>query len=104
MLNLRKALLLIEILDAYIPENPDLDAPILDFVGKILSNIVESGNHADYLAAVELMTDISIDDLLTKSIEDVFVLFTDGLVENQILALVDFYRGLGKSIWQMKPS
>lgn len=104
MLNLRNAILLAELLDPYIPDSPDLDAPILEFVGKILSNIVDRNSHADYLAATELMTGISIDDLLDKPVEEVFALFTDGLIENQILALIDFYRGLGKSIWQMKPS
>jgi hypothetical protein len=103
MLNLRKAILLIEILDPYIPEFPDLDAPILEFVGKILSNIVESNSHADYLAATELMSNVPVDDLLAMPVEEVFGLFTDGLIENQILALMDFYRGLGKSIWQTKP-
>jgi len=104
MLNLHKALQLVALLDPYIPANPDLNAPILDFIGKILSNIVENNKHADYLASVELLTDIPVDDLVKRPVEDVFRLFTDGLIENQILSLVDFYRSIGKNIWLTKPS
>jgi hypothetical protein len=103
MLNLRKALKLVSILNDSIPETWDLNAPIIDFVGKILENIVENNRHADYLASVELMTDISVDDLVNIPVDQVFQLFTDGLIENQILSLVDFYRSIGTKIWQTKP-
>lgn len=102
MINLRKALQLIELLDPYIPESLDFDASILEFVGKILSNIVERNRHADYLAAVVLLTDIAEDDLVQMTTDQVFILFTEGLIENQILTLVDFYRGVRKKIWQTK--
>lgn len=104
MLNLRNALRLIDMLYPYIPDRPDFDAPILDFVGKILSNVVENNSHAVYLAATELMSGISIDELVALPVEEVVGLFTDGLIENHILGLMDFYRGIRKTIWQTKQS
>lgn len=103
MLNLPKALQLAKLLDPYIPDDPDFDAPILDFVGKILDNIVSSGKHADYLAALELMTGKTIDELVGLDSFEVLDMFTSGLVENKILALIEFYRGIGTKIWQTKP-
>lgn len=104
MLNLTKALQLAELLDPYIPIEVDLDASLLDFIGKILDNIVASGKHADYLASIELMYGISIDDLVQKPVDDVVAMFADGLVDNKILALIEFYRGLEIKVWQTKTS
>lgn len=104
MINLHSALRLAKLLDPYIPANPDLDAPILDFVGKILDRIVETGNHADYLASVEIMTGVDVDTLVTMSTEQVFRMFADGLIENKILLLIDIYRDIGTKTWLMKPS
>lgn len=104
MLNLTNALRLAELIDPYIPVEIDYDAPIFDFAGTILENIVLSEKHADYLALVSLMSKETTDDLLQMSKPEVFRVFVDGLEENNILALIEFYRGIKAKLWQTRKS
>ena len=54
-LTLSKAMELYEILGIHIPEtNEDVDA--LQFIGKIVKSIKDSGEHKDYVDAVMLMS------------------------------------------------
>lgn len=104
MLNLRDALKLAELLDPYVPERPELDTPILEFVGKILTNVVDAGKHADYLAAAEIATQIPADELLMMDVNMVTQLFITALIENKFLVLLEFYRGARMKLWQTKKS
>lgn len=94
MLPIRDALRLIKILAPHIPD--DLDMSVFDFAGKILDNITKSGRHLDYLRAIYLMTGIDPDELVKHDIEEVFGMFTKGLLDNEILILLGFWQELRK--------
>ena len=89
-LNLEKALQLYTIIGKYLPENVDEYAEVFKFIGTIVSNINESGNHRDYVDAVLIMTDLSIDELLEMGYEEILGLFIEGLTVNQIISLKKF--------------
>jgi len=89
-LNLEKALELYSIIGKHLPENVDENLDVLDFIGTIVNNIKESGNHRDYVNAVSIMTDLSISELLEMGYEEILGLFIEGLIINQIISLKKF--------------
>lgn len=92
MLNTRDALQLAEFLAPHIPE--DSDGDILDFVGKIVSNIKNSDTPEDLADAVMLMYDLSIDDIANMDAYEALEKFIESLRDNQIISLVEFYKWL----------
>lgn len=92
-LNLSDALELHGILGKHLPENVDLEP--LEFIGTIIKNIRQSGEHFDYIDAVSLMTKESIDDLVQKEPVEVLGLFTKGLEMNSIVSLKAFWDRVG---------
>lgn len=94
MLPIKDALHLIKILAPHIPD--ELDTNVFDFAGKILDNITKSGKHLDYLRAIYLMTGTDPDELIKHSVEDVFGMFAQGLIDNEILILLGFWQELRK--------
>lgn len=92
-LNLPEALELYEIIGKHIPE--ETDDEILDFVGKIVSNIRISGEHRDYVKAVSILTGQSIDELLQVPPENILELFIEGLSDNKIIYLKEFSESIG---------
>ena len=95
-LTLNKAMELYELLGAHIPEVEDADDP-LEFIGKITSNITESGEHEDYTNAVMLMSGKSWEEIKQLESEEVLDLFIDGLSINRIATLKVFCESLGFS-------
>lgn len=90
-LSIENALKLIDILYPYIPETAD-DG--LDFIGKIVSNI-KNTKPIDYLNALSIMLDNSVQDILTHyTPEESVELFGIGLAENDIIDLKSFYERL----------
>lgn len=92
MLSIEKAFTLYETIGKYVPE--EIPSDLIEFIGKILQEMIDSGEGDKYLQAVELMTDISIDDLVQMKHFDVVKLFVDGLVENDIFSLRSFCEAL----------
>ena len=91
MLNLNNALRLYEILSPHLPEyNSETD--LLEFAGTIVDNIINSGKHANYIEAISLMENITMEEV-TQLDENVRVnKFLSGLVENNIVYLIEFCR------------
>jgi hypothetical protein len=93
-LNLEKALQLYDIIGKFLPQNSEIGTEILDFVGIIVENIIQSGNHTDYIKAVELMTGMEKQTILHSDPVEILKLFTQCLIENRILDLKEFVEGL----------
>lgn len=93
MLNLPDAMQLAQILLPYMPPDAD-EISVLAFSDKIMTGIVAAGKPNDYLRMVYLMSGIDPDTLVTKPIGDVYQLFIQGLQDNEILTLIEFYRRL----------
>ncbi len=92
-LTLDKALVLYDLIGDYIPSVEDDDA--LDFIGTIISNIRQSGNHSAYTDAVSLMSGMKVEDLLKLDYTKVLDLFVKGLAENRVISLRDFCVRIG---------
>ena len=91
MLNLNDALRLYEILSPHLPEyNSETD--LLEFAGTIVDNIINSGKHANYIEAIALMGNFSNEEVLQLDTKIALEKFLDGLVENNILYLMEFCR------------
>jgi hypothetical protein len=93
LLNLNDALKLYEILSPHLPEyNSETD--LLEFAGTIVDNIINSGKHANYIEAISLMENITMEEV-TQLDENVRVnKFLSGLVENNIVYLIEFCRNM----------
>lgn len=90
-LSIEKALQLIEILYPYMPETADSG---MDFIGKIVHEI-NNANPIDYLNALSIMLDNSVNDILTHyTPEESVELFGIGLAENEVVDLKRFYERL----------
>ena len=89
-LNLEKALQLYTIIGKHLPEKFDENLDVLDFVGTIVNNIKESGNHRDYLDSVLILTEQNEQDVLQLDPVEVLNIFTQGLMDNQIESLKQF--------------
>jgi len=84
---------LYEILSPHLPEyNSETD--LLEFAGTIVDNIINSGKHANYIEAISLMENITMEEV-TQLDENVRVnKFLSGLVENNIVYLIEFCRNM----------
>ena len=93
MLNLTNALRLYEILAPHLPEyNSDTD--LLEFAGKIVDNIIESGKHANYVEAISLMENISVEEVTQLDANVRVDKFLNGLVENNVVYLIEFCKSV----------
>jgi len=89
-LNLEKALQLYTLIGKYLPENVDENSDVLDFVGTIVKNIKNSGNHIDYINAVVLMTGFDEQVILQSEPDEILSTFIQCLIDNRILDLKEF--------------
>lgn len=80
-----------EILDQHLPNRTDIS--LIEFSDKIIDSILRS-NPLDYLNAVKLMTDMKVDDIIKQPVEKTLQQLMDGFIENDIVSLMTFYRGL----------
>lgn len=92
-LSINKALQLYKILAPHFPEEID---DSFNFVGKIIDNIKNSGNHRKYIEAIALMADMDFEEVLqydpkTEAIE----MFAEGLAINKIMQLKLFCEKVG---------
>ena len=94
-LPLNKALELYDILRDYIPSEYDLD-DIFNFAGTIIKNINKSGKHRDYMMALSLMLEYSIEHIVQNSNpQEAIKLFLNGIITNQMPRLVDYCKKIG---------
>ena len=92
-LSIDKAIQLYEILAPYLPEEID-DG--FNFIGTIIENIKNSGNHRAYIEAIALMADMSFDEVLQYDpATEALSMFMNGLVINKIFLLKDFCNKVG---------
>jgi len=70
--------------------NPEQSA--LDFVDEIVQRI----SAQDFLLCIKMTTNKREQDLENMDGLDVLALFTTGLRENKVIALLEFYHSLGK--------
>lgn len=91
-LNLEDALHLASILSAYVDVN-ELNSrqDALDFIDDIVKKI----SPQDFLHCVKMMTKKTEEDLEKMTGYDILALFSDGLRENRVISLLDFYKSLG---------
>ena len=94
-LTLDKAILLYEVLGEHIPEFDEED--VLQFIGKIVDNIIQSDRHKDYVDATMLMSGKEWNEIKEMESEEVLSLFTEGLAENKIIRLKSFFDKAGYS-------
>ena len=93
MLNLNNALKLYEILAPHFPEyNSETD--LLDFAGKILDDIINSGKHANYIDALAVMENITPEQVVQLDANDRVNKFMVDLVENDVVYLIEFCRNM----------
>ena len=92
-LNLRNALALYDVLGKYVPEETYEDG--LEFVGKIVENIISANKHKDFVQALLLMTNSSKEDLLTLDGSNTVSLFIECLTDNKFMDLLEFCRKVG---------
>ena len=93
MLNLNDALKLYEILSPHLPEyNSETD--LLEFAGTIVDNIINSGKHANYIEAISLMENITMEEVTQLDTDVRINKFMSDLVENDIVYLIEFCKSV----------
>ncbi len=95
LLNLKDALLLYDLIGKHIPKYIDENTDILNFVGRIVDSIIEADEHRRYIDAIILMSDMTQEEILSCPVEEVTMLFSEGLVSNHVLLLCKFCEELG---------
>lgn len=91
-LKLSEALKLYDLIGRFIPEQT-LDEQIIEFVGKIVDNVVENDPSA-YAEALLLMTKMDIEELTKHSTNELLKLFVTGLTVNDIVHLKQFCKDI----------
>lgn len=92
ILNMEKAVDLYLLLENHLPDNNNIE--LIDFIGKIVKSIIENGDEDKYINAVSIMTGIDENEILQFTPEEVLNQFAEGLVENRIIDLIEFMKGL----------
>jgi len=93
-LNLEKALQLYTIIGKHLPENPEIDMEIIDFVGTIVDSIVEQEEHPILVQSIVLMSGMQISDVRMLEIDHITKLFVEGLLINRVTELKEFCKSL----------
>lgn len=94
MLNTNKALELAQLLHPFIPEKINENDNVLEFVGKIIRSIKNSETPENFGMVVMLLGGLTIDEMKNIEGSDSIRIFVDGLAENNIISLIEFYRWL----------
>jgi len=98
MLNTRKAIALFNLIEKHVPTDTK-DIAALDFAGKIIESIISKNEHRVYSDAIILMHGLeSLEMLKDENPEELLRMFIDGLIENHIISLVDFFRKVKNGI------
>lgn len=94
-LSISKAIQLYRLLGDMLPE-PTPDMSVLTFIQQIVYNIRITGRYRIYVEALALMQGTDVDTILTLyTPEESVAEFSNGLRENQILALREYCQRVG---------
>lgn len=93
MLPIDKALRLAKLILPHMPPDAS-EISVLEFGDKIVSSLLATNNSKDYFEMIQLTSGIDEDSLVEMGISEVFKLFVEGLQENELLSLIEFYKGL----------
>jgi hypothetical protein len=92
-LNLPNALKLYDVIAQYLPEDVNIDG--IDFIKQIIDGIISKEKHKDFIDIIMLSTEISREDILELSSQELLELFAECLSINKILLLKDFCMRIG---------
>lgn len=91
-LNLEEAFQLASILAKYVNiEEITYDLDALEFIGSIIDKLTPQ----EYLECVILLTEKNAETIDKEISVDILASFIEGLRDNQIIALIAFYKSLG---------
>lgn len=91
MINTQKALNLYILLKDHFPEeNNEFD--IVQLIRIIIDSMAEKGQHVNYHRSLMLMYDLTLDVIKTSDPQDLLNMFAQGLVENNVIELMSFFR------------
>lgn len=77
----------------YLPkERPE---EIITFAGKIVDGIVEDNNHGVFLELIKMLTELEDDDLEEKNGVELLELFANGLIDNRVYMMIDYFDKVG---------
>jgi hypothetical protein len=74
----------------YLPDMPDEDSDILEFIGKVVDNMIKAGQLTNYADAILLTSGKTIEDIKDLEPPEIIKLFVTGLSENNIFAFKEF--------------
>lgn len=94
MLSIKNAFRLVKLVGHHIDDQYDVD--LFKFTGKILNSMQESGESKNYALAIMLMWDMKQEDVLKLTSVEAITKFVQGLVENNIFELKNFYKQIGE--------
>ena len=77
----------------YLPDGEVTD--IVEFAGKIVDDIIEADQHDVYVQALMGLTGFTLEEIQEMDGMEVAVSFVEGLVENQVDAMMVFFDNLG---------
>jgi hypothetical protein len=92
-MNLVNAIKLYDLIGKYIPEQFP-DEHIINFIGRIVDNVVEDESTA-YIDVICFLSGKSLEEVLLLESEKRLELFSKGLVINNISVLKEFCEGIG---------
>lgn len=93
-LSIREATQLWKLIGKYLPEDDEYD-DLLSFASIIIDEIIADDKHEVYIEALMLLSDKTLEELGEMETEEVVTTFLNGMNENDILALRDFYTKVG---------
>ena len=93
-LSIREATQLWKLIGKYLPEDDEYD-DLLSFASIIIDEIIADDKHEVYIEALILLSDKTLEELGEMETEEVVTTFLNGMNENDILALRDFYTKVG---------
>ena len=93
MLSIDKALELHALLKPHLPET-DKESEFLDFIGDVIESMREN-DPASYVYCMRLVSGLELDDFEGMIVLEAFAVFLEGLMENNVSALVRFCGTLG---------
>ena len=92
MLSTDKALELHALLKPHLPENKEQE--FLTIVRYITSSM-KKNDWLEYVGCVQLMYGLELDEVVELDSFDIFTMFLEGLIENNVFGLIRFCESLG---------
>ena len=91
MLKTNEAIDLYLLLKDHFPaEQSEFD--IIQLIRIIIDSMIKKGQHGNYAKAIALMHDIDIETMKVSDPKDLLNLFVEGLLENNVIELMGFFR------------